>query len=99
MPSRSARALSSIRAAMTNPPSVSRGLWGGVFLRSRANCLSLSVFIGFLGLLFRGDQHRGAFVLHEEHDEFCRFGFAGVSPDDVDILGAFIEVLTRCQSH
>src|SRR4029077_15880769 len=48
MPSRRARALSSIRAAMTNPPSTSRGLCGGVFLRSRANCLSLSVFIGFL---------------------------------------------------
>src|SRR4029077_13184636 len=48
MPSRRARALSSIRAAMTNPPSTSRGLCGGVFLKSRASCLSLSVFIGFL---------------------------------------------------
>src|SRR4029453_11277748 len=50
-------------------------------------------------LLFSGYQHRGAFVLHEDHNEFCRFGFAGVSPDDVNILGAFIEGLTRCQSH
>src|SRR4030095_41401 len=99
MPSRSARALSSIRAAMTNPPSVSRGLWGGVFLKSRASCFSLSVFIGFQFLLFCRYQHGGSFVLHEEHDEFCRFGFAGVSPDDVNILGAFIEGLTRCQSH
>src|SRR5262245_26947029 len=31
---------------MTNPPSVSRGLCGGVLLKSRASCLSLSVFIG-----------------------------------------------------
>src|SRR6266576_4098147 len=54
MPSRSARALSSIRAAMTNPPSVSRGLCGGVFLRSRASCLSLSVFIGLTGLISAG---------------------------------------------
>src|SRR5215813_1346084 len=52
MPRRSARALSSIRAAMTNSPSVSRGLCGGVFLKSRASCFSLSVFIGlpFLSL-------------------------------------------------
>src|SRR4030081_1817581 len=54
MPSRSARALSSIRAAMTNPPSVSRGLRGGVFLRSRASCLNLSVFIGLNWLISVG---------------------------------------------
>src|SRR5258708_25464288 len=48
MPNRSPRALSSIRAAMTNPPSVSRGLRGGIFLRSRAiaSKRSLSI-IGF----------------------------------------------------
>src|SRR4051794_31300188 len=97
MPSRSARALSSIRAAMTNPPSVSRGLCGGVFLKSRASCLSLSVFMG-LHLFFR-DQDRGAFVFHEDHQEFCRFGFAGVSADDVNILGTFIKSLTRCQGY
>src|SRR5260370_17495 len=49
--------------------------------------------------LFGGYQHRGAFVFHEEHDEFRRFGLASVSPDDVKILRAFIEGLTRCQSH
>src|SRR6266480_3297400 len=49
--------------------------------------------------LFGWYQHRGAFVLHEEHDEFRRFGLASVSPDDVNILRAFIEGLTRCQSH
>src|SRR5437016_14542176 len=48
---------------------------------------------------FGGYQHRGAFVLHEEHDEFRRFGLASVSPDDVNVLRAFIEGLTRCQSH
>src|SRR5215471_4280807 len=65
MPSRSARALSSIRAAMTNQPSVSRGLCGGVFLKSRASCLSLSVFIGLQFDYLAGYQHRRAFVLHE----------------------------------
>src|SRR5437762_4985010 len=49
--------------------------------------------------LFGGYQHRGAFVLHEEHDEFRSFGLASVSPDDVNILRAFIEGLTSCQSH
>ena len=48
---------------------------------------------------FGGLQHRGAFVLHEDHDEFRWFGLAGISPDDVDILGTFIEGLTRRQSH
>src|SRR5260370_40539952 len=45
MPSRSAGALSNIGAAMTKPPSVSRGLRGGVFLRSRARDCSFSLFI------------------------------------------------------
>jgi pimeloyl-ACP methyl ester carboxylesterase len=48
---------------------------------------------------YKSNEHRGAFVLHEEHDEFRRFGVARVSPDDVNILWAFIEGLTRCQSH
>ena len=37
-----------------------------------------------------GTSTRGAFVLHEEHDEFRQFGLACVSPNDVDIIGAFI---------
>src|SRR3990172_4693707 len=45
MPSRSARALSTIRAAMTKPPSVSRGLRGGVVRRSRASDRTRSMFI------------------------------------------------------
>src|SRR6478735_6235605 len=49
--------------------------------------------------LFGGYQHRRAFVLHEEHDEFRRFGLASVSPDDMNILRAFIEGLTRYQSY
>src|SRR4051794_5849345 len=48
MPSRFARALSSIRAAITNPPSFSRGLRGGVFLKSRANPFTFSSFISYL---------------------------------------------------
>src|SRR3979490_279920 len=50
-------------------------------------------------LLVGGPQHRSAYVLHEEHDEFRRFGLACVPPNDVDIIRAFVEGLTRCQSH
>src|SRR5678815_297238 len=103
MPNKSARALSSILAAMTNPPSVSRGLCGGVLRRSRANVCRRSLFMCSLDVhsfdLFGGYKHRRAFVLHPEHDEFRRFGLAGVSPDDVNILRALIEGLARCQSH
>src|SRR6516165_2986668 len=47
----------------------------------------------------RRHQYRCTFVLHEEHDEFRRFGLACVPPDDVNIVRAFVEALTRCQSH
>jgi len=40
-----------------------------------------------------------AFVLHEEHDEFRRFGLTGVAADDVNVIRAFIESLTRRESH
>ena len=51
------------------------------------------------GGLVGGHQQRSAFVLHEEHDEFRRFGLACVPPNDVDIIRAFVEGLTRCQSR
>src|SRR5580765_4073241 len=47
----------------------------------------------------RRHQYRGTFVLHEEHDELSRFGLACVPPDDVNIIWAFVEALTGCQSH
>src|SRR5438105_13563331 len=34
-------------------------------------------------------QQRSAFVLHEEHDEFRRFGLACGPPNDVAIIRAF----------
>ena len=49
--------------------------------------------------LVGGHQHRSAFVLHQEHEEFRRFGLARISPNDVNIIGAFIEALTRCQNR
>src|SRR5262249_50102586 len=49
--------------------------------------------------LVRRHQYGSAFVLHKEHDEFRRFGLAGVSPHDVNIRGTFIEGLTGRQSH
>jgi hypothetical protein len=54
-----------------------------------------SQFVVLLG----GHQHRSAFVLHQEHDEFCRFGFACIPPNDVDVIRTFVEGLTWCQSR
>ena len=51
-----------------------------------------------LGLV-GGYQHRSAFVLHEDNNEFRRLGFACVPPNDVNIIGAFVKGLTGCQSH
>ena len=47
----------------------------------------------------RRHQYGSAFVLNQEDYEFRRFGLAGVSSDDVNIRGTFIEGLTGCQSH
>jgi hypothetical protein len=47
----------------------------------------------------KGDQHRSAFVLHKKHEEFRRFRFACVPPNDVNIIRAFVEGLTMCQSR
>ena len=38
-------------------------------------------------------EHRSALVLHKEHQEFGWLGAAGVSADDMDIVGAFIKGL------
>src|SRR5206468_9817635 len=37
----------------------------------------------------RWHQHRSAFVLHEEHDEFRRFGLACIPPNDMNVIRAF----------
>src|SRR5215471_5080977 len=44
-------------------------------------------------------QYRSAFFLDQEHYEFRGFGLASVSPDDVNVIRAFVECLTGCQSH
>jgi hypothetical protein len=36
-----------------------------------------------------------ALVLNQEHDEFRWYGLAGVSPDDMNINGTFIEGLAK----
>src|SRR6185437_4022678 len=33
------------------------------------------------------------------HDEFRRFGFAGVPPNNMDIIRAFVEGLTGCEGY
>ena len=49
--------------------------------------------------LVRRHQYGRAFILNQEHHEFRRFGLACILPDDVNIIGTFIEGLTGCQSH
>src|SRR5262245_29007606 len=47
--------------------------------------------------LLRWHHHRSALFLDQDHDEFCRLGLAGVSANDVNIVGAFIEGLSWFQ--
>src|SRR5215472_5556848 len=49
--------------------------------------------------LLGGHQYRSAFAFHEERDEFRRFGFTYIPPNEVDIIRTFVEGLTRRQSH
>src|SRR5262245_61827387 len=46
-----------------------------------------------------GYEHRGAFLLDQNHHEFRRLGLAGVPADDMDIVGAFLEGLSRFQCY
>jgi hypothetical protein len=77
-----------------------------VFYRYRAHINVLLKFVSLceqnpsqFHVLFGGHQYRSAFVLNQEHYEFRRFGLACVPSNDVDIIGAFVEGLTGCQSH
>src|SRR5712664_3527531 len=65
----------------------------------RRPCKSCSGPILVVFALVRRHQYGSAFVLNQEHYEFRWFGLAGVSPDDVNIRGTFVEGLTRCQRH
>jgi hypothetical protein len=38
-------------------------------------------------------------LAHQEHEEFRRFCLAGISPNDMNIIGAFVEALTGCQNR
>src|SRR6516162_5623052 len=42
-------------------------------------------------------ERRRALVLDQDHEEFGRLGTAGVPVNDMNIVGAFIEGLSRCQ--
>jgi hypothetical protein len=55
--------------------------------RRYAVCRSAEIQGALRGLV-GGHQHRSSFVLHEEHDEFRRFGLACVPPNDVHIIRA-----------
>ena len=60
--------------------------------------LSARVIVAVFDLL-HWNHYGSAFVFNQEHYEFRWFGLAGVSPDDVNIRGTFVEGLTRCQRH
>src|SRR5215472_15318659 len=47
-------------------------------------------------LSLRWHYHRSAFVLNQEHDKFRWFSIARVPANDMNIVGTFIEALTRC---
>src|SRR5882762_11570096 len=49
--------------------------------------------------LFLRHQYRSGFVFDEKNDKFRWFSLAGVPPNDVDIIRAFVEGLSRRQSH
>src|SRR6516162_5889464 len=55
------------------------------------------VFI--IARLLGGHRYRSAFVFHEKRDKFRGFGFTCIPPNGVDIIRAFVECLTRCQSY
>src|SRR5262245_7915117 len=44
-------------------------------------------------------EHRSAFVLHKEHQEFCWLGTAGIPPDNMHVVGPLVERLSRGQRH
>src|SRR5215475_8190556 len=44
-------------------------------------------------------ERRSTLVLDQKHQEFRRLGRARVSVDEVNIVGAFIEGLSRCQGY
>src|SRR5882672_751330 len=44
-------------------------------------------------------ERRSALVLDQEHQEFRRLGRACVPVNEMNIVGAFIEALSRCQCY
>jgi hypothetical protein len=44
-------------------------------------------------------EHRSARVLDQEHQKFRRLGAACVQANDMNIVGALIEDLSRCQCY
>src|ERR687898_3109043 len=47
---------------------------------------------------FRGNEDRGALVLHEEHQELRRLYLTRVPRDDVHVVWSFVERLARQES-
>ena len=48
-------------------------------------------------MLLDRNQNRRIFIFEQEDDKFCRFGIACVAANDVNVVRAFIEGLSRCQ--
>ena len=53
----------------------------------------------FLQQSLYGHERRSALVLDQDHQEFRRLGTACVPVNDMHIVGAFIEGLSRCQGY
>src|SRR5262245_39288816 len=53
----------------------------------------------FIQQSLSGHDRRTALVLDQEHQEFRRLGTACVPVNDMNIVGAFIEGLSRCQCY
>ena len=51
----------------------------------------------FSGVVIELGSRGGAFIFHEEYDEFGRLRFARITSHRMHIVGSFIEDLTRTQ--
>src|ERR1700687_3886193 len=51
------------------------------------------------GTLLSGNEHRGAFVLHQKDEKLCWLRLARIPPDDVHVIRSFVEGLSSFPRH
>src|SRR5215472_18645295 len=59
--------------------------------------LKASVHKAVIRLSLHRHYYRGAFVLNQEHHKFGWLSTARIPANDVNVVGAFVEGLTRCE--